>query len=138
MKIDHEYLKGLLIAFEDSPNPDTNVNELKERGYDFAVPEFIFHMRLLDDQRLIQRTDGEPGFGFYQGIGGPGQYAVMPLRLTSNGHEFISDLRQKEVWNTVKTNFKDVGISTLVDISKTLAQGFAKQKIKKLTGVDID
>ena len=138
MKIDHEYLKGLLIAFEDSPTPDTDVMELKERGYDFEAPKFIFHMRLLDDQSLIQRTDGEPGFGFSQYFSGTTYYSVTPLRLTSKGHDFISELRQKEVWNTVKTNFKDAGITTLIEISKQLAQGFAKQKIKSITGIDID
>ncbi|WMY76416.1 DUF2513 domain-containing protein [Buttiauxella selenatireducens] len=138
MKINQQYLKDLLIAFEDAPNPDTDITELKERGFDYMDPEFMFHMRLLEDQYLIQRTDGQPGFGFYESLGGPGSYAVMPLRLTAQGHDFIADLRQQEVWSTVKENFKEASMSSLVDIAKQLAQGFAKQKIKQLTGFDPD
>lgn len=138
MKINHDYLKGLLIAFEDAPNPDTDINELSDKGFDYRTTEFMFHMRLLEDQYLIQRTDGEAGFGYVSSLGGQGSFAVMPLRLTAQGHDFIADLRQKEVWNSVKENFKEASMSGLVDITKQLAQGFAKQKIKQLTGFDPD
>ncbi|EKK3995790.1 DUF2513 domain-containing protein [Cronobacter sakazakii] len=141
MKINQEYLKDLLLAFEDTEGPDTWVYELVAKGYDQESPEFIFHMRLLDDNGLICRVDGEPGFGHqYQAyIGGYDYYWVdVPLRLTARGHDFIADLRQKEVWNSVKENFKDASMSTLVDVAKQLAQGYAKQKIKALTGFDPD
>ena len=39
---------------------------------------------------------------------------------------------------TIKTNFKDEGISTLMGLSKSLAMGFAKKKIKDITGLDIE
>jgi len=138
MKIDHEYLKNLLIAFEDSPEPDTNIRELLEAGFNYNDPKFVFHMRLLDDQGLIARTDGKPGFGLYLGADDGGSWGVLPLRLTSRGHDFIADLRQKEVWNSVKENFKDASMSTLVDVAKQLAQRYAKQKIKALTCFDPD
>lgn len=35
MKIDHDYLKGLLEAFEASPEPITDISSLKEAGYDY-------------------------------------------------------------------------------------------------------
>ncbi|HCN7964670.1 TPA: hypothetical protein N6641_003488, partial [Escherichia coli] len=50
----------------------------------------------------------------------------------------IADLRQKEVWQTIKTNFKDEGINTLISVSKSLAKGFARKKIKDITGIDIE
>ncbi|KDX77915.1 hypothetical protein AB63_4039 [Escherichia coli 2-222-05_S1_C3] len=62
----------------------------------------------------------------------------VPLRLTARGHDFIADLRQKEVWQAIKTNFKDEGISTLMSVSKSLAKGFARKKIKDITGIDIE
>nr|WP_249941517.1 DUF2513 domain-containing protein [Escherichia coli] len=62
----------------------------------------------------------------------------VPLRLTARGHDFIADLRQKDVWQAIKTNFKDEGISTLMSVSKSLAKGFAKKKIKDITGIDIE
>lgn len=138
MKIDQQYLKDLLIAFEDNDGPQTNIRELEDAGFDYTNQKFIFHMRLLDDKNLIARVDGEPGFGLYLGADNIGSWAVLPLRLTSQGHDFIEALRQKEVWNTVKENFKEASISTLVDVAKQLAQGFAKQRIKQLTGFDPD
>lgn len=137
MKIDQQYLKNLLIAFEDNPATETNIHELKVLGFDYHEPKFLFHMRLLDDQRLIARVDDRPGFGYYNSSDRPG-FATVPLRLTSEGHAFIEALRQKEVWNSVKENFKDASVSTLVDVAKQLAQGYAKQKIKSLTGFDPD
>ncbi|WP_458038796.1 DUF2513 domain-containing protein [Pantoea ananatis] len=141
MKIDHQYLKDLLITFEDTEGPDTWVYELVAKGYDQNSSEFIFHMRLLDDNQLIHRVDGEAGFGheYHPHIGGFSYHWFdVPLRLTARGHDFISDLRQKEVWETVKTNFKDEGLSTLMTVTKGLAKAFAKKRIKDLTGLEIE
>lgn len=142
MKIDQQYLKNLLIAFEDTEGPDTLLEELESAGYNRDEPNFVFHMRLLYDNGLIVRTDGEQGFGHqyrsYIGRGHSYMWIPVPLRLTARGHDFIADLRQKEVWQTIKTNFKDEGISTLIELSKSLAIGFAKKKVKDVTGLDIE
>lgn len=141
MKIDQQYLKDLLIAFENSEGPDTTLQELQESGYEENSSEFIFHMRLMYDNGLVVRVDGESGFGheIQTYMSGHSYYWIdIPLRLTSRGHDFIADLRQKEVWETVKNNFKDEGISTLMGLTKSLAMGFAKKKVKALTGLDID
>ncbi|MEI7341438.1 MULTISPECIES: DUF2513 domain-containing protein [Pectobacterium] len=141
MKIDQQYLKDLLIAFEDTEGPDTMLDELESAGYNRDDSNFIFHMRLLYDNGLIVRIDGKQGFGheYHSRIGGHGyMWIPVPLRLTVRGHDFITDLRQKEVWQTIKNNFKDEGISTLMGLSKSLAMGFAKKKIKDLTDLDIE
>nr|WP_205332744.1 DUF2513 domain-containing protein [Klebsiella pneumoniae] len=115
---------------------------LESAGYNRDDPNFVFHMRLLYDNGLIVRTDGEQGFGHqyrsYIGRGHSYMWIPVPLRLTARGHDFIADLRQKEVWQTIKTNFKDEGISTLIELSKSLAIGFAKKKVKDVTGLDIE
>lgn len=141
MKVDPQYLKDLLIAFEDTEGPDTTLAGLESAGYNRDDPNFIFHMRLLYDNGLIVRIDGKQGFGYeyYSHIGGHSyMWTPVPLRLTARGHDFIADLRQKEVWQTIKTNFKDEGISTIMELSKSLAIGFAKKKVKDFTGLDID
>ena len=139
MKIDQEYLKKLLIAFEDTDGPDTILSELEEAGFS-KDNNFIFHMRLLNDNRLIIRIDSQAGFGheFREHVGGYDyRWIETPLRLTTKGHDFIVDLRQKEVWQTIKAGFKDEGLSTLMSVTKSLAEGFAKKKIKDLTGIDV-
>lgn len=144
MKIDHQYLKDLLITFEDSAGPQTTLDEMKNAGYDPESSSFIFHMRLLGDSDLITRADGRDGKDFHVFVqsGHPEARVsfktTVPLRLTAKGHDFIADLRQKEVWNSVKENFKDASISTLVEATKQLANGYAKKKIKALTGFDPD
>ncbi|KAA1276961.1 DUF2513 domain-containing protein [Citrobacter pasteurii] len=132
MKIDHDYLKGLLEAFEDSGEPQTNIKLLLAQGYDYRTPEFLFHMRLLADRYLISRTNGGVGFGFSEASDSGGSWAVMPLRLTADGHDFLETMRNKEVWNTVKTGFKDASIGTLVDVSKRLFDGYVQKKIDGL------
>ncbi|WP_223565513.1 DUF2513 domain-containing protein [Pantoea sp. OVA07A] len=136
MKIDQQYLKDLLIAFEDTEGSDTSENDLLKAGIDTKSPEFKFHMRLLGDKEFISRLNGEPGWEFYRpvNVGSFTMHVESSLRLTAKGHDFISDLRQKEVWNTVKNNFSDASLSTLSDVVKELAKGYAKQKIKRLTG----
>ena len=142
MKLDQQYLKDLLIAFEKTHGPDTMLSELEDNGFNRYDQNFIFHMRLLCDYELIVRVDGKPGFGHIMsnelGEGVGYSWIEVPLRLTARGHDFIADLRQKEVWQTIKTNFKDEGISTLISVSKTKAKGFARKKIKDITGIDIE
>lgn len=138
MKIDQQYLKDLLIAFEDTEGSDTSEKDLLSKGIDTKSPEFTFHMRLLGDKGFVSRLNGEPGWEFYQPVkmGYVTMNVESALRLTARGHDFISDLRQQEVWNTVKNNFSDASLSTLSDVVKELAKGYAKQKIKRLTGFD--
>nr|WP_154926692.1 DUF2513 domain-containing protein [Pantoea agglomerans] len=138
MKIDQKYLRDLLIAFEDSEGPDTHLKELEGQGFNSNSSEFIFHMRLLNDNGLIIRTDGKLGFGheISRTVGNRASYYWIetPLRLTSRGHDFIANLRQNEVWHSVSQNFKEAGLSTLVDVSKELAKAFALKQVKRLTG----
>lgn len=134
MKIDHEYLKGLLTAFEESDEPHTDIKKLQQAGYDYRTYEFLFHMRLLDDQNLVARTDGKHGIGFFESADGGGTWSVLSLRLTADGHDFLEALRNKEVWNTVKVSFKDAGIVMLVDVSKRLLEGFVQKKIDNILG----
>lgn len=131
MKIDHEYLKGLLEAFECSDKPETDIQNLHDLGFSYQTPEFLFHMRLLDDRNLIARTDGDSGFGFFESADGGGSWALLPLRLTANGHDFLEAIRNKEVWAALKTGFKDASIGTLVTVSKELFNRILAKQLDK-------
>lgn len=131
MKIDHEYLKGLLEAFEYSDKPETDIQNLHDIGFSYQTPEFLFHMRLLDDRNLIARTDGDSGFGFFESADDGGSWALLPLRLTANGHDFLEAIRNKEVWATLKTGFKDASIGTLVTVSKELFNRILAKQLDK-------
>jgi hypothetical protein len=142
MKINQDYVKDLLCAFEETEGPDTLLSELEASGYNRDDSKFIFHMRLLADNKLIERVDGKSGFGHVPVIdmneeGFVYQWYVTPLRMTAKGHDFLSDIRQKEVWNVITKNFKEQGLGTLTSVAKSLAEAFAKKKVRDITGIEI-
>ncbi|WP_422732362.1 DUF2513 domain-containing protein [Leclercia pneumoniae] len=132
MKIDQDYLKGLLEAFEASDSPDTDILRLNELGFNCETDSFVFHMRLLEDRGLIVRSDGEPGFGAFGSLDGSTHWAVMPLRLTALGHDFLDALRNQEVWSTLKTGFKDASMGTLMTVSKELFNRALNKQLDKI------
>ncbi len=110
MKIDQEYLKGLLIAFEDSNEPHTSITRLLALGFDHRTNEFRFHIRLLHDRGLIGRVDGEYGIGYFS----PGSddqddegfFDEVPLRLTASGHDFRKQLETKKCGQLLKADLR--------------------------------
>ncbi|WP_025121312.1 MULTISPECIES: DUF2513 domain-containing protein [unclassified Serratia (in: enterobacteria)] len=135
MKIEQDYLKGLLEAFEASEEPQTDINKLLDVGYDHQSKEFIFHVRLLEDRGLIGRSDGEPGIGYYGVSTDDGEdegfFDAVPLRLTAAGHDFLEAIRNQEVWATLKSGFKDASIGTLVTVSKELFNRALNKQLDK-------
>jgi hypothetical protein len=132
MKIDHDYLKKLLEAFEAAPAPIVNILELQAAGLDYDNDQFVFHMDILDDLGFVERDDREPGFGLTRGLDGHMSWSVLPLRLTAQGHQFIEALRNKEVWATLKRDFRDASVNTLWDVSTKLLEGYTRKKIEGL------
>jgi len=132
MKINQDYLKGLLEAFEASNSPNTDILQLNELGFNCETDTFVFHMRLLEDRGLIVRSDGEPGFGAFDSLDGTTHWAVMPLRLTAIGHDFLDALRNQEVWSTLKTGFKDASMGTLMTVSKELFNRALNKQLDKI------
>lgn len=132
MKIDPDYLKKLLEGFESAPNPVTDIRYLKSVGFDYEDNLFIFHIAVLKDQGLIEREGGKPGFGFVRSADGIPTWSVVPLRLTSHGHDFLEALRNKEVWATIKEHFKGGSIGTLVDLSKKLLESYTTKKLAQI------
>jgi hypothetical protein len=134
MKIDHEYLKKLLEICQASGKPTFDIECLAEAGIDYRDKQFEFHMMLLTDQGFVEQDDGDPGFGLVKGLDGFQSWAVLPLRLTASGHQFIEGLENKEVWTAIKTGFKGASLSTLKNVVPNLLEGYARKKIDALMG----
>lgn len=111
------------------PSPTFTILDFKNMGLSYESPEFEFHMKLLDDQGIIEQDDGDPGFGLIKSLDGFASWSVLPLRLTSRGHDFAEAVREKTVWEKVKKELPGVAMSSLVNISIALAQDFAKKKL---------
>lgn len=131
MTIDKTYLKGMLEAFANASEPTTNITELEKEGFKYTESIFLFHLQILSDQGLIKSKIGS-SLGFTRGGKGDIMWSVVPLRLTSNGHDFLDGLRNSLVWESVKNEFKDASLGTLVKVSKELLEGYTKKKITSL------
>ena len=102
MKPDPEYIKKQLTAFEEAPEPATDIRELEERGLDYNDKRFMFHLRLLYDGGFVEQEDGDPGIGLDRSADGQYQWSVVPLRLTASGHEFAQAMENEHGFQAVK------------------------------------
>jgi hypothetical protein len=131
MTPDPEYLKGLLTAFRDSPEPTTDIEELAEAGFSYADSSFFFHMLLLRDQGFVT-DDDDNSLGIDRGAGGDVQWSVIPLRLTAGGHEFADALGNNKVMAVIKKSFAGVSISTMSQVASSLLKGEITQHLHGL------
>ena len=117
MRPDAQYIKGLLTAFQDSPEPTITIDELKLLGFSHETKEFYFHIRLFHDQGFVERDDEKEGLGTIRVGYDDVQWYVVPLRLTASGHEFAEALNSQAGWQAVKKS----AISTSLSMMKDLA-----------------
>lgn len=64
-------------------------------------------------------------------------FAMMPVRLTMAGHEYLDSIRDDKVWRRTKTAAQTIGSFSLEALS-ALARGFMREKIRKHTGIEVD
>lgn len=135
MKIDQEYLKGLLTAIQDSEGPFTNIEELSERGYSYESDDFVLHMEILLDKGFLESKSSSGGIGYIMSGSGRLQWSIVPLRLTASGHDFISAIQQPKIWEAIKSNFGECGLEAVKTVALDLATGYAQQKVRSLLGL---
>ncbi|EPM6964304.1 TPA: DUF2513 domain-containing protein [Vibrio harveyi] len=121
MKRDMELIRKLLLAVEKNPR------ELQVEGYD--VEEVGYHTLLLIEAGLLDGITSDT----------LDNTSIVPTfisvnRLTWDGHEFLDNIRKEEVWNTIKSEFKDASISTVFSVGKQLTENYAKKKLNELLG----
>lgn len=114
MQRDDEYIRDLLFEIEEQDDylmliPQTLNSDRKK----------IYHAQLLcDSGYMIQISDA----GY---------------RLTSQGHDFISSIRDEGIWNKTKAAVAETGGNVTLEVLKSLAYGFLKKKISDHTGVEL-
>lgn len=129
MRINHDYIKHLIDTTLDHPEPTFTIRDFRAAGLDYATTEFEFHMGLLYDQKLIERGDGDSGFGLTKSIDGFRSWAVLPLRLTARGHDFAEAINEKTIWDKIKQDLPNAAMTTLVGTAIEMAKQYAMQKI---------
>jgi hypothetical protein len=114
---DPEYIKKLLGAFQDFPEPTMDIDDLEHCGLSYKTKEFYFHMKLFHDQGFIERDDDEPGLGIDTGAGDSIQWSSLPLRLTASGHAFAEALHTSAGWEAVKKSAVSASLGVMKDIA---------------------
>jgi len=130
MQIDQEYLRRILNRFIDSPRSFVWVADIMQDGVELD-DKFLFHMQILEDQRFIECLDKKSQLGYEILLGGEYKWNSRPLRLTAAGHEFVDAINRPEIWEVLKTEFRDASLSTLRSAAKTLLLAFAKKQLGK-------
>lgn len=132
MKLNQEYLKNIILKIEGIPSPRPSLSQILEAlSLDRLDDEFILHYEVLRDYRFIEGVENTQNIGLISSDDGY-DWIDVNIRLTANGHEFSSALKQSEIWKILKEKFKEDSIETLFNVSKELALIFAKGKIEKL------
>ena len=93
--------------------------------------KFLFHMQILEDQRFIECLDKKSDLGYEIHLGGQFEWQSRPLRLTAAGHEFTEAVNRPEIWEILKSEFKDASLSTLKSAASSLLVAFAKKQLHK-------
>lgn len=113
MKRDMLLIREILLSIEE------NDEVLHIEG--FSSKNIESHMKLLIEALLVERKS----FGV-------NSFVTTTTKLTWNGHEFLDSIREEEVWNTIKSEFREASMSTIIKVGKDLAEGFAKKKVESI------
>ncbi|MGD1335867.1 DUF2513 domain-containing protein [Vibrio harveyi] len=132
MKVDYEYLKQLLEAFEEVPKPFPLIGEISQISSS-VNNQFAFHMGILHDQGFIQylfsngRSPFTPDYDDIDDF----SWCDCNVRLTAQGHDFLAALRQKNIWKAVKEDLKENSIETVWKVAQAMATKLATSKLEK-------
>lgn len=123
MRRNDDLIRQLMLDLEVANSHVTDSHHVS--GY--TRDEVAYHLAqivksgLAEGPEPIYRSDGsDPTI--------PG--AVMVKRLTPQGHDFISNLRDDTVWAKVKERTAEVGGSVSLDLLKQLAGAVMKQMLQ--------
>lgn len=132
MKLDHEYLKELILNIENIPAAHPELKQvLESMGLDDLNDKFVLHYEVIYDYDFIQGA-GEPHDIGLEYCDTGLLWANSLIRLTAKGHEFASSLSQPEVWDTLVSNFKEASVETMFSVGKEIAINISKKKLESL------
>jgi hypothetical protein len=132
MKLNHEYLKTLVLNIENIPFSRPHLEMIFESiGIDDLNEDFLLHYEVLHDNNFIIGAGNADDIGLVEHDGGV-DWSNSQIRLTAKGHEFAAAMRQEEVWVIIKDNFKEASVETIFSIGKDIVKNIAKKKLDLL------
>lgn len=119
MKRNMEIIRSILLAVEDGNDP----NQIEG-----ATDEQVrYHQALLVEAGLVHGN-----VTFYLSNASEVPDVVKISKLSWQGHEFIDLAKQQQIWNTIKSEFKEASFGTVIAVAKDLAEGWAKKRVQEL------
>jgi hypothetical protein len=124
MRLDNDLARDILLAIEESESDPNQL--LFSLLPDRDQKHVSYHICLLNEAGFIDAVDFSTSDGA----------RWVAKRLTYTGHQFLSTVRDREVWKQTKELAKSGGIEALRAIGK-LAMKIAEQEFKKRTGLEL-
>lgn len=130
MKLNPEYIKCILEAFLESDRAIPELSEIITAVMDTDEPdnEFVTHYLALIDEGFIQAISRN-GIRLHED--GEWSWRNCYVRMTSQGHEFVQSLEKTQVWEVIKSDFREESVKTIFSVASQLATGYAKEKLGK-------
>jgi hypothetical protein len=124
MKCDMDLIRDLLLHVESDPlfdgrrwvSPDTPADF--DPSGNHSMEEINYHLDLLIEAGFLK---GKPGASFH---------APLINRLTWDGHEFLNDIRDQDIWSKTKKRLEG-----LQSVALGIVAEVAKAEIKKRLGL---
>lgn len=110
MRRDMDLVRLILFDVEGEEKPDLS---------NFSKEQLNYHKVLLIDAGLVE---GKVGYGTKISV-------VKIIRLTWQGHEFLSAARNNSVWNKAKEMIAKANVSSTIPILTDLLTTIAKQQL---------
>ncbi len=117
MQRDDEYIRDLLFEIEKQDNFLVMILDTLDASP--AERKKLYHAQLLCDAGYMI------------------QVSNAGYRLTSQGHDFISSIRDEGIWNKTKAAVAETGGNVTLEVIKSLAYGFLKKKISTHTDIEL-
>lgn len=108
MKRDMDLVRTILLEIEAHEDPLKPV-PLQAPGY--SPQQISYHVKLLSEAGLIEAHKA----------GGMGTVHWFAMSLTWRGHEFLEATRSDTIWQKVKAESKDRGVSLPFDLVQAVA-----------------
>lgn len=127
MKRDPDIERNILLAIE-AYDGESRPGYADLSGLEAPDLQVKYQVVLLHEAGLIQAIDAATL---------DDRFAMMPIRLTVAGHEYLDTIRDEEVWRRTKEGARAVGSFSL-DALGALARGLVREKIRRHTGIEVD
>jgi hypothetical protein len=131
MKMDHELIKKILIAFEESETAYTKLDTIADKIEieDKTFEEYIYNCELIADKELIVDENSNYEVGKKYADGGKRMPLRFGFRLTAEGHEYLSAIKKPAIWEKTKKIAGDAGLGTMIEAAKLVLSEAIKNAI---------